>query len=59
LLHAQAGIRRTPGSVRRHCVNEQLSARRVETKFGEKFLITPLRYQIGATPKNQLSENMS
>ncbi|KJC62041.1 hypothetical protein UP10_01235 [Bradyrhizobium sp. LTSPM299] len=40
LLYAQAGIPRTPRSVQRYCGNEHLSARRVETEFGEKFLIT-------------------
>ena len=40
LLYAEAGIPRTPRSVQRYCGNEHLSARRVETEFGEKFLIT-------------------
>jgi hypothetical protein len=43
LLYAEAGIPRTPRSVQRYCGNEHLSARRVETEFGEKFLITRAR----------------
>src|ERR1700681_2416369 len=40
LLYAEAGIPRTPRSIQRYCGNEHLSARRIETEFGEKFLIT-------------------
>jgi hypothetical protein len=39
-LYAEAGIPRTPRTIQRYCGNEHLSARRVETEFGEKFLIT-------------------
>ncbi len=36
-----AGIPRTRRSVQRYCANGALDAHRVETPFGEKFLITP------------------
>lgn len=36
-----AGIPRTRRSVQRYCANGALDAHRVETTFGEKFLITP------------------
>jgi hypothetical protein len=36
-----AGIPRTRRSVQRYCANGALDAHRVETSFGEKFLITP------------------
>src|SRR5882757_2203594 len=40
LLYAEAGIPRTPRSIQRYCANEHLSSRRIETEFGEKYLIT-------------------
>jgi hypothetical protein len=40
LLYAEAGIPRTPRSIQRYCAKEHLSSRRVETEFGEKYLIT-------------------
>jgi hypothetical protein len=39
-LYAEAGIPRTPRSIQRYCAKEHLSSRRVETEFGEKYLIT-------------------
>lgn len=38
--HAE-GIPRTRRSVQRYCANGALDAHRIETEFGEKFLITP------------------
>jgi len=40
-LYEAAGIPRTRRSVQRYCANGALDAHRVETTFGEKFLITP------------------
>src|SRR5450755_4995871 len=40
LLYAAAGIPRTPRSIQRYCAKQHLSSRRVETEFGEKYLIT-------------------
>ena len=40
-LYAAAGIPRTPRSIQRYCAKDHLSSRRVETEFGEKYLITP------------------
>jgi hypothetical protein len=39
-LYAKAGIPRTPRSIQRYCAKEHLSSRRIETEFGEKYLIT-------------------
>src|ERR1700733_13831882 len=39
-LYAAAGIPRTPRSIQRYCAKEHLSSRRIETEFGEKYLIT-------------------
>src|SRR5258708_33985529 len=39
-LYAQAGIPRTPRSIQRYCAKQHLFSRRVETEFGEKYLIT-------------------
>jgi hypothetical protein len=36
-----AGLPRTPRSIQRYCTKGYLEARRVETEFGEKFLIKP------------------
>ena len=36
-----AGIPRTRRSVQRYCANGAIDSHRVETSFGEKFLITP------------------
>src|ERR1700688_4528126 len=41
LLYERAGLPRTPRSIQRYCVKEHLDARRIETPYGEKFLITP------------------
>lgn len=55
-LYAEAGIPRTPRSVQRYCAKEHLSCRLIETKFGEKYLITPasvekhIAYIIEVTP---------
>jgi hypothetical protein len=40
LLYAEAGIPRTPRSIQRYCAKEHLNSRRIETEFGEKYLIT-------------------
>jgi hypothetical protein len=39
-LYADAGIPRTPRSIQRYCAKEHLSSRRIETEFGEKYLVT-------------------
>ena len=39
--YAEAGLPRTPRSVQRYCALGHLEARRVDTQFGEKWLITP------------------
>src|SRR5438876_2321795 len=39
-LYAAAGIPRTPRSIQRYCAKEHLTSRRIETEFGEKYLIT-------------------
>ncbi|MDP3077958.1 hypothetical protein [Bradyrhizobium sp.] len=39
-LYAEAEIPRTPRSIQRYCAKEHLSSRRIETEFGEKYLIT-------------------
>ena len=36
-----AGLPRTPRSIQRYCTKGYLEARRIETEFGEKFLIKP------------------
>ncbi len=39
-LYADAGIPRMPRSIQRYCAKQHLSSRRIETEFGEKYLIT-------------------
>jgi hypothetical protein len=39
-LYAEAGIPRTPRSIQRYCAKQHLFSRRIETEFGEKYLIT-------------------
>src|SRR5674476_441501 len=39
--YAHAGLPRTPRSVQRYCAKGHLECRRIETPFGEKYLITP------------------
>jgi len=39
--YAHAGHPRTPRSIQRYCANGHLECRRVETQFGEKYLISP------------------
>jgi hypothetical protein len=39
-LYEAAGISRTPRSVQRYCAKEDLSAHRIDTEFGQKYLIT-------------------
>jgi hypothetical protein len=41
LLYERAGLPRTPRSIQRYCVKEHVDARRIETPYGEKYLITP------------------
>ena len=36
-----AGHPRTPRSIQRYCAKDHLDCRRIETQFGEKYLITP------------------
>jgi hypothetical protein len=40
-LYQHAGHPRTPRSIQRYCAKSHLDYRRMETPFGEKFLITP------------------
>ena len=39
--YARAGLPRTPRSIQRYCAKGHLDCRRIETAFGEKYLITP------------------
>src|SRR6266852_4287208 len=39
--YARAGLPRTPRSIQRYCAKGHLDCRRIETPFGEKYLITP------------------
>src|SRR5947209_8197578 len=39
--YEHAGHPRTPRSVQRYCAKGHLDCRRIETSFGEKYLITP------------------
>lgn len=39
--YAHAGLPRTPRSIQRYCAKGHLDCRRVETSFGEKYLISP------------------
>src|SRR5262249_39097593 len=39
--YARAGLPRTPRSIQRYCAKGHLECRRIETAFGEKYLITP------------------
>jgi hypothetical protein len=41
LLYERAGLPRTPRSIQRYCEKKHLDARRIETPYGEKYLITP------------------
>jgi hypothetical protein len=41
LLYEHAGLPRTPRSIQRYCEKGHLDARRIETPYGEKYLITP------------------
>src|SRR5947207_3534006 len=38
--YARAGLPRTPRSIQRYCAKGHLDCRRIETTFGERFLIT-------------------
>src|ERR1700730_9280806 len=40
-LYARAGPPRTPRSIQRYCAKGHLDCRRIETSFGEKYLISP------------------
>jgi hypothetical protein len=40
-LYARAGLPRTPRSIQRYCAKGHLDCRRIETAFGEKYLIAP------------------
>src|ERR1700739_445801 len=39
--YARAGLPRTPRSIQRYCAKGHLECRRIETQFGEKYLISP------------------
>lgn len=39
--YGRAGLPRTPRSVQRYCAKGHLDCRRIETAFGEKYLISP------------------
>ena len=39
--YARAGLPRTPRSIQRYCAKGHLQCRRIETEFGEKYLISP------------------
>jgi hypothetical protein len=39
--YSRAGLPRTPRSVQRYCAKGDLDCRRIETQFGEKYLISP------------------
>src|ERR1700686_4863073 len=39
--YARAGLPRTPRGIQRYCAKGHLDCRRVETSFGEKYLISP------------------
>lgn len=39
--YARAGLPRTPRSLQRYCAKGHLDCRRIETPFGEKYLISP------------------
>lgn len=40
-LYERAGLPRTPRSIQRYCAKGHLDARRIETAYGEKYLIAP------------------
>jgi hypothetical protein len=40
-LYARAGLPRTPRSIQRYCAKGHLDCRRIETAYGEKYLIAP------------------
>jgi hypothetical protein len=40
-LYARAGLPRTPRSLQRYCAKDHLDCRRMETPFGEKYMISP------------------
>ena len=44
-VYAKAGLPRTPRSIQRYCAKGHLDCRRMETAFGEKFLISPASVQ--------------
>src|SRR5437868_5370888 len=39
--YARAGLPRTPRAIQRYCAKGHLDCRKIETAFGEKYLITP------------------
>ncbi len=39
--YSRAGLPRTPRSIQRYCAKGHLDCRRIETPFGEKYLISP------------------
>src|SRR5690349_918716 len=40
-LYSRAGLPRTPRTIQRYCAKAHLDCRRIETSYGEKYLITP------------------
>src|SRR5437764_3376702 len=39
--YERAGLPRTPRTIQRYCAKAHLDCRRIETSYGEKYLITP------------------
>jgi hypothetical protein len=54
-LYARAGLRRTPRSIQRYCAKSHLDCRRMETPFGEKYmiLVASLAKHIGEPAPNR------
>ena len=40
-IYERAGLPRTPRTIQRYCAKAHLDCRRIETSYGEKYLITP------------------
>src|ERR1700720_1399673 len=63
--YAGAGLPRTPRSIQRYCAKGHLDCRRIETQFGEKYLISPAsidsnrRARQGPTCRDQSRHNTS
>jgi hypothetical protein len=44
--YARAALPRTPRSIQRYCAKGHLDCRRIETQFGEKYLISPASHYL-------------